>query len=93
MFGGIVGLQFTSGNSDPKGFNNVDTIHYSQLNKNFDLIHDCHQIDPMAFKPRGWDDEKDPAGLTMADKYGSWDPLIDADIVSQADGNYTRCDE
>ena len=85
-FGGIVGLQYTSGAPDPTGFSATDQIHYSQLQKNFALIQNCKQIDPMAYKPAWWN-------AAYEQKYGTWDPLIDGLIVQQANGKYTRCDE
>ncbi|MFO0553410.1 MAG: hypothetical protein U0271_33815 [Polyangiaceae bacterium] len=73
-FGGIVGYQYVNSAGD--------AIHYSELQKRLNLISNCQEVDPQAFKPRGWDDAK----------YGAWDPLLDGLIVQQSDGRYTRCD-
>ncbi len=70
-FGGILGLEFQIG---------ANSIHYSALQKNFDLIKDCQEVDPNNWKPANWNDAE----------LGAWSPLFDARI-GQVDGKYTRC--
>jgi len=70
-FGGILGLEFQYG---------PDTIHYSALQKNYDIIKDCQEVDPNNWRPAVWDEAN----------WGTWSPLFDARIV-QVDGKYTRC--
>lgn len=75
-FGGLLGIQFTS--------NGQANIHYSALaaKKNWDLIPTCAPVaDPMVFKPKGWNEERD----------GAWSPLLDGLIVKNEAGQYTRC--
>lgn len=79
-FGGILGLQFSIGRATSQDPNNTDTIHYSQLQRYYRLISNCHAVDPKAFKPATWDD------TTM----GAWHPLLDGLIV-KVKGQYTRC--
>ncbi len=76
-FGGIIGVEFHDGTT---------RVNYSQVNRVYDLIHGCRTVDPADFKPTNYD-------ATKADKYGTWDPLLDGLIVTQPDGKYTRCDE
>ena len=58
------------------------SIHYSQLQNEFGLIHDCKAVTPETFKPATWD----------ADKYGEWNALLDGHFVSpKNDGKYTTC--
>lgn len=87
-FGGIVGLSYTNGQpASNGGVSAFQDIHYSQLNKNFDLIKNCQPIaDINAFKPSWWDSAWEA-------KYGTWDPLLDGMIVKQKNGKYTRCQE
>lgn len=74
-FGGIVGFTWsTDGDEQRHG------IHYSQLDKAFELIKDCRTIDPQAFKPAGWDEAK----------LGAWHPVLDGQLV-QIDGEWSRC--
>ena len=70
-FGGILGLQ-------PK-FNGVD-IHYSQLNKNYELIKDCEAVTAADYKPARWNDATQ----------GLWSPLLDGLLVS-VNGQTTKC--
>ncbi len=86
-FGGIVGITYTSGKADPAMFSALDTIHYSQLQKNYALIQNCKKIpDINAFKPTWWD-------ANWEKQYGTWDPLLDGLSVQQSNGDYTRCDD
>jgi hypothetical protein len=73
-FGGIVGYQHVNGNND--------TLHYSQLQAEYELIKDCQPVDPAAFRPANWDDAR----------HGVWDPVIDGQMVA-VDGQYSRCKE
>jgi len=70
-FGGILGLQPTYNGSN---------IHYSLLQKNYELIHSCEPVDANLFKPARWNDDKD----------GAWSPLLDGLFVS-IEGQTTRC--
>ena len=71
-FGGITGIAHQ--------FNGED-IHYSELQRDFDMIIDCQDVaDIQAFKPGRWDDNRD----------GAWHPTFDAWIV-KVDGTYSRC--
>jgi len=73
-FGGILGIQHSL---DGENFN------YSQLQKNYGLIHDCQVVQRASdFKPAGWNQERD----------GNWSPLLDG-LMVRVDGNYTRCKE
>lgn len=75
-FGGILGFRWsTNGNTT------TDGIHYSQLNRHFDLISDCREVDPNLFEPSAWDE---------ASK-GAWHPVLDGNLV-QVDGRWTRCE-
>jgi hypothetical protein len=71
-FGGLTGWRYA--------VNSAMRIHYSQLQKEAQLIHDCHDVDVAAFKPAAWDE---------ATK-GTWSPLLDGLIVS-VDGQASRC--
>lgn len=72
-FGGILGLTFKY---------NGANIHYSELQKNYELItkDSCATVDPINWKPGRWDEARD----------GKFHATLDALIVQQ-DGNYTRC--
>jgi hypothetical protein len=70
-FGGILGIQPRIGDQD---------IHYSLLNKEYDLIKDCKTVNPELFKPARWDEES----------MGKWDPVLDGRIV-YVDGAYSMC--
>ena len=72
-FGGIIGLQNKYG---------AQTIHYSDLQNKYELIKNCKTVDPMAYKPAGWNVDRD----------GEWHPTLDGQIV-KVKGNYTRCEE
>ena len=85
-FGGIVGLSYIDGQKSNSGFQGFNQIHYSQLNKNLNLIKNCKPINPDDFKPSWWD-------AAWEAKYGTWDPLLDGLIVKQSNGKYTRCEE
>ncbi len=70
-FGGILGIQH-----DFKG----DPLHYSQLQKEFDLIQQCVEVDPVKFKSGRFNQKKD----------GAWHPVLDGLLV-RVGGKYTRC--
>jgi hypothetical protein len=72
-FGGIVGIKYT----DPQTGNDM---HYSGLQRRFDLITGCHEVNPNDFRPAAWNEERD----------GKWDPMLDGLIV-RVGGRYTRC--
>ena len=71
-FGGIVGIQYI----DSSGAN----MHYSALQDELTLVDGCVDVDPAAFKPKGYNEAK----------YGAWDSLIDGLIVTVG-GKTTRC--
>jgi hypothetical protein len=71
-FGGLLGFRYGS-------FSNP--IHYSQLDASVGLIEGCSPIDPGAFRPAGWDEEKD----------GKWSPLVDGHIVTDESGRAIKC--
>ena len=77
-FGGILGYLYQDAPSDFPNDNH--NIHYSELNRVYNLINDCQPIDPEAFRPTFWDEEK----------MGTWSPLLDGLLV-QVDGSYSRC--
>jgi len=70
-FGGILGISYRDGEED---------LHYSQLQNKVELIKDCAEVDPNAFKPAGYDEAT----------YGAWHPVLDGQLV-QVDGRWTRC--
>ncbi len=70
-FGGIVGYQYVK-----KG---GDSMHYTGLQEQLELISDCAEVDPAAFQPKNWDE-----------RLGNWDSLVDGLIVTQ-NGTATRC--
>ncbi|WP_433927482.1 hypothetical protein AB3662_30745 [Sorangium cellulosum] len=72
-FGGVLGFQPEYGDDD---------IHYSDLQNRYDLIlpDSCVEVDPGAYRPSDWNDERD----------GVWHPVLDGQIVP-IDGKYTRC--
>ncbi|MHB8874034.1 MAG: hypothetical protein ACYC8T_10145 [Myxococcaceae bacterium] len=74
-FGGILGFRPTIGG--PQG---SQRIHYSQLQKEFELISGCKDIDPNAFRPGAWNEALN----------GKWSPVLDGLLV-QVDGKYSRC--
>lgn len=74
-FGGIIGFRWSTNGSLQTG-----EIHYSQLNKNFDLIKDCYPIDQNQYIPADWNVEEK----------GQWHPVLDGGLVA-VDGQYSRC--
>ncbi|MGK4003345.1 hypothetical protein WMF31_12020 [Sorangium sp. So ce1036] len=72
-FGGILGFRPEHGGKE---------IHYSELQGKYDLIRPdtCVEVDPGAFRPATWDEERD----------GAFHPVLDGHIVP-VDGKYTRC--
>jgi len=70
-FGGILGISHSYAG---------DEIHYSELQKNFNLIKDCSVVDPQKFIPARYD----------PDVSGTWHPVLDGLIV-KVNGQYTRC--
>jgi hypothetical protein len=63
------------------GFSNP--IHYSALDGAADLIEKCSTVNVEDFKPANWNDDLD----------GQWHPVADGRIVSNEQGQYTRCTE
>ncbi|MBS1148939.1 MAG: hypothetical protein H6Q89_637, partial [Myxococcaceae bacterium] len=79
-FGGILGIRFSIG--APTLANPKDTrdLHYSELQKEFELIQSCEDVEVANFKPAVWDEEAN----------GAWHPLFDGLIV-EVGGKYSRC--
>jgi len=72
-FGGITGYSY--------GLKGTE-FHYSQLNKNYNLIDSCVTIsNPSVFRPDSWNDDLD----------GAWHPILDGHLVTNPSGDYTRC--
>jgi len=71
-FGGILGFTWFTGT--------LGTTHYSGLQKFYNLISGCQEINPDDYKPAGWDE-----GLM-----GAWHPVLDGGLVA-VDGTYSRC--
>ncbi|MBX3190152.1 MAG: hypothetical protein KF819_24205 [Labilithrix sp.] len=58
--------------------------HYSQLDNTANLIEKCDRVsDINAFKPGNWDEAKD----------GAWSHIVDGHIVSNEEGQFTRCSQ
>jgi|CXWL01.1.fsa_nt_gi hypothetical protein len=74
-FGGILGFQYQLGDGQA-----ATDIHYSQLQKEFGMIHGCRDIDVNKFKPTYWNE----------DLMGKWSPLIDGMIVT-VQGKASKC--
>jgi hypothetical protein len=74
-FGGILGFTWNIGGRD-------DSMHYTELQENFDLITDCKAVSVEDFKPDTWDE-------TI---YGVWEPTLDGTII-KVDGEYSRCSQ
>ncbi len=79
-FGGIVGFRPSIGNPTVGDPTNTDDIHYSQLQKNYELISGCRDVNTDLFKPARWDESVN----------GKWSPLVDGLIVS-VNGKATKC--
>jgi len=79
-FGGLLGFKYVVGDQTPQDPTATRDIHYSQLQKEYQLIQDCKQVDTSLFKPAAWDESL----------MGKWDPLFDGAIVS-VKGQPTRC--
>lgn len=73
-FGGLLGFRYGS-------FSNP--IHYSQLDKRVNLIEACEAVQPEAFRPASWNEEKD----------GKWSALIDGHIVTDEGGRAIKCSQ
>ncbi len=71
-FGGILGFSHYNGDAE---------IHYSELNKAFDLIHSCEEVEPTDYIAGRYDKETQ----------GKWNPVLDGLIVSPDGEKYTRC--
>jgi hypothetical protein len=78
-FGGLVGIRYGV-RSGGIGSSGVNEFHYSQLQKSYNLIHDCYGVSPEP--PASWN----------ADVDGVWDPVLDGHVVS-VDGQPTKCRE
>lgn len=72
-FGGILGYSWEGENGE---------IHYSALNREYDLINNCRVVNPDDYKPAYWNEELD----------GAWHPTLDGLLV-QVDGQYSVCDQ
>ncbi len=72
-FGGLVGIKYTLGAG-----NDATNMHYSQLQKNYNLISDCIPVTPTA--PSWWNTSLD----------GNWDQFLDGKVVS-VNGQATKC--
>ncbi len=70
-FGGILGISHFWGE---------DEVHYSGLQKLFELIQDCRDVNAEDFRPARYDAERD----------GAWDAVLDGMLV-KVDGKTTRC--
>ena len=81
-FGGITGFSPSIG--APTSQNPVATrsFHYSQYNKEYELIKNCRPIDEMSRKPASWNEEL----------WGAWHPTLDGLLVA-VDGQYTVCEQ
>ncbi len=79
-FGGILGFRPTIGAPTGAEPTKTDSIHYSALQANYDLIGQCQDIDPMSYKPAAWNSEL----------MGEWSPLLDG-LMVQVKGKYSRC--
>jgi hypothetical protein len=78
-FGGIIGLTFGYGPLDQNG--SPPPIHYTELQKDFELIKDCQPVaDVNVFRPASWNEDRD----------GQWHALLDGQIVS-VDNQASRC--
>ncbi|MDI7268829.1 MAG: hypothetical protein QME96_12630, partial [Myxococcota bacterium] len=76
-FGGILGIRISY---DENGDGIEDDLHYSRLQDKFGMIRDCAAVDPEAFRPAAWNDERN----------GEWSPLLDGLLV-RVNGRWTRC--
>ena len=77
-FGGLIGIPYAKG---PNYYGLPgDRIHYSQLQKEFNLSNNCRSVNPEDFKPAGWNENRD----------GAWHQVLDGTIVS-VDGQPIVC--
>lgn len=74
-FGGILGIQYS------RDGDNSNPIHYSELQKEFELISDCQAVNADDFKPWYYDEDRD----------GNFHPVVDALIVKGDGKKYTKC--
>ncbi len=79
-FGGILGINFLVGAPTATDPTNTRDIHYSELQKEFEMIQGCEEVDPANFKPANWNDAVN----------GTWHPTFDGLIV-EVGGKFTRC--
>jgi hypothetical protein len=79
-FGGLLGYQWEVGDDSAEDGDQSQEIHYSQLQKNYDLITNCEAVEVQDFKPDGWNEAEE----------GAWHPVVDGRIV-EVDGAFTRC--
>ncbi|MBM4395684.1 MAG: hypothetical protein FJ087_08335 [Deltaproteobacteria bacterium] len=70
-FGGILGITHRMGQDD---------VHYTALQRYAEMIKDCAPVDKDAFRPGGWNEERD----------GVWHPVLDGQLVA-VDGEWKRC--
>ncbi|MEO8212258.1 MAG: hypothetical protein ABI560_03650 [Myxococcales bacterium] len=74
-FGGLVGIKYGMKGAAGSG---TDDFHYSQLQKNYQVISGCRPVTPQ--KPAVWDESVD----------GQWDQVLDGLVVSVG-GQPTKC--
>lgn len=72
-FGGMLGIKYGL-----RGGQGVDDFHYSQLQRNYEVIKDCYDVEPRP--PSYWNEHVD----------GLWDQVMDGKVVS-IDGQPTKC--
>ena len=73
-FGGMLGIKYGLRGTQQ----GTDDFHYSQLQKNYEVIKDCYDFTPTP--PASWNESID----------GLWDPVLDGKVVS-VDGKPTKC--
>jgi len=73
-------MQPEIGAGNPDDPTETRTIHYSQLQNDFEMIQNCVEVDKDLFKPARYDTARD----------GNWNALLDAQLVT-VDRKTTRC--
>jgi len=61
----------------------ADFQHYTKLAGFYGLLRDCEVVDSQVFEPTGYDQQR----------YGAWQPLLDAELVTSRDGSHRRCSQ
>ncbi|APR87679.1 hypothetical protein A7982_13028 [Minicystis rosea] len=69
-FGGLAGITYGLKNTAFSNSTGAANFHYSQLQKNYEVIKDCYEVTPT--QPARWRAEID----------GAWHPLMDGRVVS-----------